>query len=166
MRNRTITSLLAVVVLASAGAGYFIGVNSAAGRSEATTTVTASLSTLGTNESCSTWPGSSGGIGLQLTNRSIPVANATITAEVIGSCNDAASVLLTQYKVVTDSTGWAYMCADYNGICSITISLAGHQYSQFSVPLFNGGGSIVHYDLSNNSEAVIPVPGTSTTTIT
>jgi len=165
MRTGTIASLLVVVILASAGAGYFVGANSLVVRSVVTTTVTGPLSTLGTNESCALPTGNSGGIGLELTNRSIPVANAKITVEVIGSCNGISPVVLTEDKVATDSTGWVYMCTNYNGICSITINLAGHQYS-LSIPLFPGGGSIVYYDLWNNSEAVIPVPGTTTTTTT
>ena len=130
-----------------------------------TTTVTGSLSTLGTNESCAQPTGFSGGIGLQITNKSMAVANAPIAVEVIGSCHGGAPAVLTEYDVATDSTGWAYMCANYDGECSITINLAGHQYP-LSVPLFPGGGSIVHYDLWNNSETVIPVPGTTTTTTT
>jgi len=165
MKNGTIASLLVVGILAGAGAGYVIGVTSVAGRPTVTATVTSSSSTLGTNETCSLPLGDSGGIGLQLTNRSVPIANATISVEVIGSCNGSAPVVLTRYDVATDSTGWAYMCADENGICNIAINLAGHQYP-LSVPLFQGGGSIVHYDLWNNSETVTPVPGTTTTTTT
>jgi len=165
MRGQVAASLLIVAMLAAAGAGYFIGLSSVAGRSAVTTTVTGPLSTLGTNESCALPTGNSGGIGLQLTNRSTPVVNAAITVEVIGSCRGSAPVVLTEYKVATDSTGWAYMCTNYNGVCSIAINLAGHQYS-LSIPLFPQGGSIVHYDLWNNSEAVIPVPGTTTTTTT
>jgi hypothetical protein len=76
MRKGTIASLLVVAILASAGAGYFLGINSVAGR----LVVTGPLSTLGTNESCAFPTGNSGGIGLQLTNRSTPVVNATISA--------------------------------------------------------------------------------------
>jgi hypothetical protein len=165
MRNEKIASLLVVVILASAAAGYIMGINLVAVGSTVTTTVTGSLSTLGANESCALPMGNSGGILLQITNRSIPVANATITVEVIGRCNGSAPVVLTVYDVATDSTGWASMCVDYNGICSFAINLADHQYP-LSVPLLPGGGSIVHYDLWNNSETVTPVAGTTTTTTT
>jgi len=160
MRKETIASLLVVAVLAGAGAGYFLGVNLAAGRA-----TIGSLSTLGTNESCPGTMGDSGGIGLQITNDSVPVANAPITVEVIDSCNGSGPMILTEYDAMTDSKGWAYMCANYNGECSIAIDLPGHLYP-LSVPLFSGGGSIVHYDLWNNSETVTPVPGTTTTTTT
>ena len=165
MGKGTIASLLIAAILASAGAGYFLGVNSVAGRPAVTTTVTGPLSTLGTNEACAQPTGNSGGIGLRLTNRSTPVVGAAITVEVIGSCHGSTPAVLTEYNVATDSNGWAYMCTNYNGVCSIAINLAGHQYS-LSIPLSPGGGSIVHYDLWNNSEAVIPVPGTTTTTTT
>jgi len=165
MRKGTVVALLVVAILAGAGGGYIMSTNLVAVRSTVTTTVTASLSTLGTNESCAQPMGNSGGILLQVTNRGIPVANATVSVEVIGSCNGIAPVVLTAYDVATDSTGWASVCVDYNGVCSFTINLAGHQYP-LSVPLLPGGGSFVHYDLWNDSETVTPVAGTTTTTTT
>jgi len=165
MRNVTIASLLVVTILAGAWTGYFLGFSSVAGGSAVTTTVTGSLSTLGTNDPCAQPSAFSGGIALQITNRSIPVVNAPITVEVIGSCRGSTPVVLTEYQVTSDSKGWASVCVNYYGECMVTINLAGRQYP-ISVPLFLGGGSIVHFDLWNNSESVTPVPGTTTTTTT
>jgi len=163
VRNETIASFLVVAILAGAGTGYFVGVYS--GGKSALASVTGPSSTLGAIEPCAEAAGDSGGIGLQVTNGSMPVANATVTVEVIGSCQGSGPVLLTRYDATTDSSGWVYMCVNYNGVCSFTVNLVGHQYP-ISVPLFPGGGSIVHYDVWNNSETVTPVPGTTTTRTT
>jgi hypothetical protein len=98
--------------------------------------------------------GPSGGIEIRVTNATKSVADALITVQDISHCGAGPSpMVVAQYDVTTNATGWAWICAEYDGTCSLTIHFSGMLYP-LSVPLEPGLSQYVRYDLSTGNETV------------
>jgi hypothetical protein len=139
---------LAIAVLVSAGAGYFIGANTA------TTVNVAGMKSLETFSACTILDPSMG-ISIRVTDGTRPVGGASINVQDISTCyTGTVPRVVAQYDIATNSTGWASACGEDDGTCNLIIHFSGENYS-LSVPLTPGILSYVYYDLSTGNVTVI-----------
>lgn len=114
MRNEVITTLLVVAILAGAGAGYFIGVNSVTGSTSKTALC------CGTTTYC-TILGPTIGVVIRVMEGTSPVAGARVNGEADGYCNSALQTQTLQ-PTTTNSSGWASLLDGGFGVYNLNIS--------------------------------------------
>jgi hypothetical protein len=123
MRNGAIAALLVVAILASAGAGYLVGVNVSENQTSKGATTTASNST-----SCEV--AAEGQVLLQVLNSTSgkPILNAPIQAQVTPFyCNSSPPTTITLNTTLTNSTGYATFGADL-GEYHFTLNTYGNYF--------------------------------------
>jgi len=111
MKNRAIATLLVVAIIASAGVGYLVGVNS----------VTSSTSQNSVPTTSCAVPGPTIGAVIRVIESGAPVAGASVSGEADGYCNNALQTQTLQ-STLTNSSGWASLMDGGFGVYNLLIS--------------------------------------------
>ena len=119
MRNEVISVLLIAAIIAGAGVGYFVGVNSV-------TSVTSSKGQTSVTTTSCTVSGPTNGVVIRvveggLYGPTIPIVGALVNGEADGYCNDALQTLTLQ-SAATNSSGWASLLDEGFGVYNLNIS--------------------------------------------
>jgi len=111
MRNEAVASLLIVAILAGAGVGYLVGVNSVTGSASQNSVLMTSCIVLGPTI----------GAVIRIIEKGAPIAGASVSGEADGYCNNALQTQPLQ-STVTNSSGWASLMDGGFGVYNLLVS--------------------------------------------
>lgn len=116
-----------------------------------TTTVTVFSETTISTAQCTILDPSQG-VSVLVTDQGSPVAGANVSVRDVSLCSGGNPAVVADYVVMTNSSGWASMCGEDDGICYLTVH---HLFDySLSIRLVPGVLSDIHWDVSSGNVTV------------